>query len=137
MVHQSKKGKAELFSTHCLRRVMQGHSFWLTVRLNMDLGVRFLFTTPNDCALRPLVKRFYWLANQSHVFRGLNPHKRRFRKEQTVIKKLVQQWEIESWFRRRKTWSPCLPSSPPLPLYPVSSTWPTVEIFVWSKRTPG
>ena len=63
---------------------MQGHSFWLAVLLNTGL---------DDCALGPLVQCFYWLANQSHVFRGLDPHKRRFRK------KLLK--EIESWFRRR------------------------------------
>ena len=93
----------------CLRRVMQGHSFWLAVWLNTGLGVRFLYLTPDDCTLGPLVQHFYWLANQSHVFRGLDPHKRGFRKEQTEIKKLVPQTEIESWFHRRKTWSPSHP----------------------------
>ena len=47
MLHQWKKGKAELFfPTACLRHIMQGHSFWLAVRLNMGLGVRFLYPYP-------------------------------------------------------------------------------------------
>ena len=65
---------------------MQGHSFCLAVRLNTGFGVRFLYPTLNDCALGALVQRFYWLANQSHVFRGLDPHKRRFRKEHERLK---------------------------------------------------
>ena len=85
VAHQSRKSGSG-FSSPCPRRVMQGHSFWLAVRLNTGLGVRFLYPTPDDCALGPLVQRFYWLANQSHVFR--------FRKGN---------WEIKSWFRRRKT----------------------------------
>ena len=63
---------------------MQGHSFWLAVWLNMGLRVRFLYPTPDDCALGPLVQHFYWLANQSHVFRGLDPHRRK---------------RLKSWFR--------------------------------------
>ena len=78
---------------------MQGHSFWLAVRLNMGLGVRFLYST-NYCSLELLVQCFYWLANQSHVFRGLGPHKRRSRKRNR---------QIESWFCRPMTWSSCHP----------------------------
>ena len=111
VAHQSKKSGAEL--PQCPRRVMQGHRFWLAVRLNTGLGVRFLYPAPDDCTLGPLVQRFFWRANQSHVFRGLDPHKRRFRKESR---------EIESWFCRRKTKSPRHPlrnhyrftQSPPL-----------------------
>ena len=41
--------------------------FWLAVRLSTGLRVRFLYPTPDDCALGPLVQRFYWLANHNHI----------------------------------------------------------------------
>ena len=88
--HQSKKGKAELFSPPLPKTCKQGHSFWLAVQLNMGFRVWFLYPTPDDYALGPLVQLFYWLANQSHVFRGLDPHKRRFWKE--------QRGRLKSWF---------------------------------------
>ena len=40
----------------------------------------------DDCALGPLVQRFYWLANQSHVFRGLDPHKKDSEKSSKRLK---------------------------------------------------
>ena len=78
---------------------MQGRSFWLAVRLNTVLRMRFLCHPHDDCTLGPLVQRFYWLANRSHVFRGLNSQKRS-RKENR---------QIESRFLRPTTWSPCHP----------------------------
>ena len=95
-----KERQGGTFLPLCLRRVMQGHSFWMAVRLNAGLGVRFLYPTLDDCALGQLVQRFYWLINQSYVFRGLDPHKIRFWKGNQ---------KIESWFRRQKTWSSCHP----------------------------
>ena len=56
----------------------------------------------DDSDTRLLVHGFYWLANQSRVVRGLDPHKRIFRKRKS---------QIEGWFHRKKT-KPLPPALP-------------------------
>ena len=40
-----KERQSGTFLPPCLRCIMQGHSFWLAVQLNMGLGVWFLYPT--------------------------------------------------------------------------------------------
>ena len=126
VAHQSKKSGVEL-TTPCTRRVMQGHSFWLAVRLNTSLGMRFLYPTPMitlwDDWYRVSIGWPIW-ARYSGVWTPIKEDCEKSRK-----------WlEAGSADGRLKALASLLP---PLPRYPESSTWLSLATLVCSKRTRG
>ena len=126
VARQSKKSQVELSPIPKTCNV----GLWILIGCPVKHGPRgwaSLLPRPDDYAMGPLVLRFHWLANRSHVFRCLDPHKRRSRKGNRQIK---------GWFRAPKTWS-LSPSFPPLLLYPESSTWPFLPKLICSRKTRG
>ena len=122
-----KEKQGGTLSLPCPRRAMQGHSFWLAVRLNTGLEVWFLYLPTDDCALGPLVQRFFWLANRSHVFRDLD-----LKKEDP--EKGIDRLKAGSADRRLEALGTLFTT---IATYPESSTWPSLVTLVCSKQTRG